>query len=366
MNQSALGITDVVLRDAHQSLLATRMRIDDMLPIAEKLDQVGFWSLESWGGATFDACIRYLGEDPWQRIRLLKQAMPNTPQQMLLRGQNLLGYRHYADDVVEAFVQKCADNGMDVFRVFDALNDLRNIEVAMKAVKKAGKYAQGTICFTTSPVHTAELFVKQAEDIRDMGADSIAIKDMAGLLTPYDTGDLVAAIKSAVDLPLVIHSHSTSGLAPLCQLKAIEAGADEVGLADTTGMANPASIRRIFKAARAEIGADKLGGAHLHNTRGLGLANALAALDVGVTTIDSSMGGLGGCPFAPGASGNIVTEDLAFMLEEMGLKTGINIEKLMQIREIIKVALPEEPLYGFIAQVGLQKGGRKMERVAVA
>ncbi|MCG8535851.1 MAG: oxaloacetate decarboxylase, partial [Pseudomonadales bacterium] len=179
-----LGITDVVLRDAHQSLFATRMRIDDMLPIAEKLDKVGFWSIESWGGATFDACIRYLGEDPWERIRLLKQAMPNTPQQMLLRGQNLLGYRHYADDVVNKFVERAAVNGVDVFRVFDAMNDPRNLETAIKAVLKQGKHAQGTISYTVSPVHTIDMLVDMAKTIEDMGANSICIKDMAGLLKP--------------------------------------------------------------------------------------------------------------------------------------------------------------------------------------
>jgi len=223
-----IQVTDVILRDSHQSLIATRMRTEDMLPICDKLDRVGYWSLEVWGGATFDACIRFLKEDPWERLRQLRAALPNTRLQMLLRGQNLLGYRHYADDVVSAFVERSAANGMDVFRVFDALNDLRNLETAMKAVKRVGKHAQGTICYTTSPVHTPELFRKQAAELRDMGADSIAIKDMAGLLTPYATFDLVSAIKSSVDLPLVIHSHSTSGLAPLCQLKAIEAGADRI------------------------------------------------------------------------------------------------------------------------------------------
>lgn len=223
-----IQVTDVILRDSHQSLIATRMRTEDMLPICDKLDRVGYWSLEVWGGATFDACIRFLKEDPWERLRQLRAALPNTRLQMLLRGQNLLGYRHYADDVVSAFVERCAANGMDVFRVFDALNDLRNLETAMKAVKQVGRHAQGTICYTTSPVHTPELFRKQAAELRDMGADSIAIKDMAGLLTPYATFDLVSAIKSSVDLPLVIHSHSTSGLAPLCQLKAIEAGADRI------------------------------------------------------------------------------------------------------------------------------------------
>lgn len=243
-----IEVTDLVLRDAHQSLIATRMRTEDMLPICEKLDQVGYWSLEVWGGATFDACVRFLKEDPWERLRQLREALPNTRLQMLLRGQNLLGYRHYADDVVEAFVQKAADNGIDVFRVFDALNDLRNIETAMKAVKKAGKHAQGTICYTTSPVHTLELFVQQAKDMQAMGADSIAIKDMAGLLSPYATFDLVKAIKAEVDLPLVIHSHSTSGLAPLCQLKAIEAGVDRIDTAISSfssGTSHPATESQV-------------------------------------------------------------------------------------------------------------------------
>ena len=183
-DRKRLGITDVVLRDAHQSLFATRMRLDDMLPIAAALDEIGFWSLESWGGATFDACIRYLGEDPWERIRELKHAMPKTPQQMLLRGQNLLGYRHYADDVVDAFVERAAENGVDVFRVFDAMNDMRNIERAIAAVVKQGKHAQGTIAYTVSPVHTMDMWVEQGKVIEQMGAHSVAIKDMAGLLRP--------------------------------------------------------------------------------------------------------------------------------------------------------------------------------------
>jgi len=243
-----IEVTDVILRDAHQSLIATRMRTEDMLPICNKLNQVGYWSLEVWGGATFDACVRFLKEDPWERLRQLRAALPNTRLQMLLRGQNLLGYRHYADDVVEAFVHKAAENGIDVFRVFDALNDLRNIETAMKAVKAAGKHAQGTICYTTSPVHTPELFVKQARDIQAMGADSIAIKDMAGLLTPYATEALVRAIKSEVDLPLVVHSHATSGLAAMCQLKAIEAGADRIDTAISSfaqGTSHPATESQV-------------------------------------------------------------------------------------------------------------------------
>ncbi len=226
-----LGITDVVLRDAHQSLFATRMRIDDMLPIAEKLDQVGFWSLESWGGATFDSCIRFIGEDPWERIRELKKAMPKTPQQMLLRGQNLLGYRHYADDVVNKFVERAAFNGVDVFRIFDAMNDPRNLETAIKAVKQQGKHAQGTISYTKSRVHTTQNWVDYAKKLEDMGADSIAIKDMSGILTPYDAFELVGLLKAQTQLEVQLHAHATSGLSDMTILKAIEAGVDRVDTA---------------------------------------------------------------------------------------------------------------------------------------
>ncbi|ANG61435.1 oxaloacetate decarboxylase subunit alpha [Marinobacterium aestuarii] len=245
---SKVNVTDVILRDAHQSLIATRMRTEDMLPICDKLDQVGYWSLEVWGGATFDACVRFLKEDPWERLRQLKAALPNTRLQMLLRGQNLLGYRHYADDVVEAFVERAAANGIDVFRIFDALNDLRNLETAIKAVKKAGKHAQGTICYTTSPVHTTKLFVKQAKALQKMGADSIALKDMAGLLTPYATYELVKALRKAVKLPIFIHSHNTAGLAAQCQLKAIEAGAEHIDTAISafaSGTSHPATESQV-------------------------------------------------------------------------------------------------------------------------
>ncbi|MCQ2999214.1 sodium-extruding oxaloacetate decarboxylase subunit alpha [Pseudomonas syringae] len=224
-------VTDTILRDAHQSLLATRMRTEDMLPICDKLDKVGYWSLECWGGATFDACVRFLKEDPWERLRQLRAALPNTRLQMLLRGQNLLGYRHYSDDVVKAFVAKAAVNGIDVFRIFDAMNDVRNLRVAIEAVKAAGKHAQGTIAYTTSPVHTIEAFVGQAKQMESMGCDSVAIKDMAGLLTPYATGELVKALKAEQSLPVFIHSHDTAGLAAMCQLKAIENGADHIDTA---------------------------------------------------------------------------------------------------------------------------------------
>jgi len=226
-----LGLTEVVLRDAHQSLFATRMRIDDMLPIAEELDNVGYWSVETWGGATFDSCIRFLGEDPWDRIRELKKAMPKTPHQMLFRGQNILGYRHYADDVVTKFVERCAINGVDVFRVFDAMNDMRNIETALKAVKKVGKHAQGTISYTISPVHTTKKWVEQGKIIEDMGADSIVIKDMAGLMKPYEGYELVKQLKASCDIPIHFHCHATTGLAHATLIKMAEAGVDNVDTA---------------------------------------------------------------------------------------------------------------------------------------
>ncbi|WP_275097523.1 sodium-extruding oxaloacetate decarboxylase subunit alpha [Sedimenticola hydrogenitrophicus] len=227
-HNTKLGITDVVLRDAHQSLFATRLRIEDMLPIAAKLDQVGFWSLETWGGATFDSCIRFLGEDPWERLRLLKQAMPNTPQQMLFRAQNILGYRHYADDVVERFVERAAANGMDIFRIFDAMNDLRNLETAIKATLKVGKHAQGAISYTVSPVHDTEYWLDMAKGLEAMGANSICIKDMAGLLKPYVAYDLITRMREAVDLPIALHCHATTGLSTSTIVKAAEAGVDMV------------------------------------------------------------------------------------------------------------------------------------------
>lgn len=224
-------ITDVILRDAHQSLIATRMRTEDMLPACTMLDQIGYWSLECWGGATFDACLRFLKEDPWERLSQLKAALPNTPLQMLLRGQNLLGYRHYSDDVVHAFIQRAAINGITIFRIFDALNDVRNLKTAIEAVKTAGKHAQGTICYTTSPVHDVKNFVSLAKDLAKLGCDSIAIKDMAGLLTPYATQKLMSALRQTVDLPIHLHSHATAGLAEMCQLKAIEAGCRHIDTA---------------------------------------------------------------------------------------------------------------------------------------
>ncbi len=223
-----LKMTELVLRDGHQSLLATRMRIEDMLPIAEKLDRVGYWSLETWGGATFDACIRYLGEDPWERLRQLKKAMPNTPQQMLFRAQNILGYRHYSDDVVSKFVERCAVNGIDVFRIFDAMNDMRNLKTAVAAAIACDKHAQGTLSYTVSPVHTIDVWLDMAKQLEDMGCHSIAIKDMAGLLKPYVAEELVSRLKETCQIPIAMHCHATTGLSTATITKAVDAGIDMI------------------------------------------------------------------------------------------------------------------------------------------
>ena len=226
-----VGVTETVLRDGHQSLIATRMTTEEMLPVLETLDNIGYNALEMWGGATYDACIRFLDEDPWDRLRIIRKKVKNTKLQMLLRGQNLLGYRHYADDVVDEFVDKAVSNGIDVIRIFDALNDMRNIERAIKATKKCGAHAQGTMSYTISPIHTNEIFVNLAKEIEQMGADSVCIKDMAGLLDPYNTYKLVKDIKAAISIPLEIHTHATSGLGSLTYMKAIEAGADMIDTA---------------------------------------------------------------------------------------------------------------------------------------
>ncbi len=260
---SPLGITDVVLRDAHQSLLATRMRIEDMLPIAPKLDQVGYWSLETWGGATFDACIRYLGEDPWERLRQLKAAMPNTRQQMLLRGQNLLGYRHYADDVVATFVERAATNGIDVFRIFDAMNDLRNLERAIRAALETDAHAQGTMSYTVSPVHDVDYWVEMGKRLEDLGCHSICIKDMAGLLRPYVCEELISRLKDACSVPIVMHCHATTGMSTATYLKAAEAGIDMVdtaisSMSMTYGHSPTESLVAILAGTERDTGIDLL------------------------------------------------------------------------------------------------------------
>ena len=261
MTNNPVGITDVVLRDASQSLLATRVRIEDMLPIARELDQVGFWSLESWGGATFDACIRYLGEDPWERIRELKKAMPNTRQQMLLRGQNILGYRHYADDVVRRFVARSHENGVDVFRVFDAMNDMRNLQTAIQSVLDVGAHAQGTISYTVSPVHTMDLWLDMCKQIEDMGAHSVCIKDMAGLLNPYVAFELVTRMKASLGIPVHMQSHATTGMATTTCIKAVEAGIDNVdtsisSMSMTYGHAATESVVAILQGGERDTGLD--------------------------------------------------------------------------------------------------------------
>lgn len=256
-----LGITEVVLRDGHQSLFATRMRLDDMLPIAEKLDSVGYWSLETWGGATFDACIRYLGEDPWERMRELKRVMPKTRQQMLFRGQSILGYRHYADDLVRKFVERAAINGVDVFRIFDAMNDMRNLETAIKATLDIGKHAQGTISYTVSPVHTMDMWVDLGKQIESMGAHSICIKDMAGLLRPYTAFELVTRLKQAVSIPIQLHCHATTGLSTATCVKAAEAGIDTVdtsvsSMSMTYGHSPTESVVAIMEESNRPTGLD--------------------------------------------------------------------------------------------------------------
>jgi oxaloacetate decarboxylase alpha subunit len=256
-----LGITDVVLRDAHQSLFATRMRIEDMLPIAEKLDNVGFWSLETWGGATFDACIRFLGEDPWERIRRLKAAMPKTPMQMLFRGQNILGYRHYADDVVEKFVERAAVNGVDVFRIFDAMNDLRNLETAVKATLKVDKHAQGTMSYTVSPVHNMEYWLDMGKRLEEMGCHSICIKDMAGLLNPYVGYELVTRLKEAISIPIAMQSHATTGMSTATNIKVAEAGIDMLdtsisSMSMTYGHSATESVVAILRESDRDTGLD--------------------------------------------------------------------------------------------------------------
>ena len=256
-----VGVTETVLRDGHQSLIATRMTTEEMLPILETLDNIGYNALEMWGGATYDACIRFLDEDPWDRLRIIRKKVKNTKLQMLLRGQNLLGYRHYADDVVDEFVDKAVSNGIDVIRIFDALNDMRNIERAIQATKKCGAHAQGTMSYAISPIHTNEVFVELAKEIEQMGADSVCIKDMAGLLDPYNTYKLVKDIKAAISIPLEIHTHATSGLGSLTYMKAIEAGADMIDtalspFAEGTSQPPTEPIAFAFKGTEYDLGLD--------------------------------------------------------------------------------------------------------------
>ena len=223
-----IGLTEVVLRDGNQSLLSTRLKIDDLLPIASKLDQIGYSSIESWGGAVFDSCVRYLNEDPWERLREFKKAMPNTKQQMLLRGQNLVGYRHYSDEIVSKFIEKSGENGVDIFRIFDALNDLRNIKHSVNVVKEIGKHAQGTLAYTISPVHTLDNWVDLSKEIEDLGCDSLCIKDMSGILSPEYAFELISNLKNTLNIPIHLHTHATTGMSNLTNMRAVEAGVDNI------------------------------------------------------------------------------------------------------------------------------------------
>ena len=256
-----VGITEVVLRDGIQSILATRVALRDLVPIIPALDKVGYWSMETWGGATYDACIRYLDEDPWERLRVFSQLMPNTPQQMLIRGQNLVGYRHYSNKVVSEFLDKSAENGIDVFRTFDALNDFNNIEFTIKEVKKLGKHAQGTMAYTTSPVHNLGTWIELARKIEDAGADSIAIKDMAGLLKPYDAFNLVSNLKEKLSIPVHMQTHATTGMSTATNMKAIEAGIDNIdtsisSMSMTYGHSATETLAAIFQDEEVEINLD--------------------------------------------------------------------------------------------------------------
>ena len=358
-DKKPLGITELALRDAHQSLLATRMRIDDMLPIADKLDRAGFWSIESWGGATFDACIRYLGEDPWERIRRLKEAMPNTPQQMLFRGQNILGYRHYADDLVEKFVERCAVNGVDVFRIFDALNDMRNLETAVKATLKVGKHAQGTISYTVSSVHTIDLWVDLGRQVEDMGANSLCIKDMAGLLTPYTAFDLVTRLKEALDIPIHLHCHATTGLAIPTLVKAAEAGVDVVDTATSPmSMTYGHSPTETIVAVQAET--DRPTGLDLHLLEEIaayfrGIRKKYAQFEGGLQGVDSRI-------LVAQVPGGMLT-NLENQLREQnaGDKLDQVLEEIPRVREdlgMLPLVTPTSQIVGTQAVMNVMAGER--------
>jgi oxaloacetate decarboxylase alpha subunit len=354
-----LGITELVLRDAHQSLLATRMRIDDMLPIAEKLDKMGFWSIESWGGATFDACIRYLGEDPWERIRRLKAAMPDTPQQMLFRGQNILGYRHYADDLVEKFVERCAVNGIDVFRIFDALNDIRNLETAVKATIEVDKHAQGTISYTVSPVHTIDLWVDLGKRIEDMGAHSICIKDMAGLLRPYAAYELVSRLKEVVDVPIHLHSHATTGLSIATCVKAAEAGIDNIdtaisSMSMTYGHTPTETLVAILDATDRDTGLD------LHALEEI--AAYFRAVRKKYTKFEGALRGVDSRILVAQVPGGMLT-NLESQLREQnaGEKLDEGLEEIPQVRRdlgMLPLVTPTSQIVGTQAVINVLSGSR--------
>ena len=354
-----LKITELVLRDAHQSLLATRMRLDDMLPIAKKIDDAGYWSIESWGGATFDSCIRYLGEDPWERIRALKKAMPNTPQQMLLRGQNLLGYRHYADDVVEKFVERAHKNGVDVFRIFDAMNDVRNLETAIKAVVKVGAHAQGTISYTVSPVHTLDMWLTLAKQLEELGCHSICIKDMAGLLKPYDAEELIKALKETVSIPIAMQCHATTGLSTATYQKAIDAGIDMLdtavsSMSMTYGHSATETIAAIVEGTERDTGLDLN---HLEE-----IAAYFRDVRKKYATFEGSLKGVDGRILLAQVPGGMLT-NMENQLKEQGAADKLN-EVLLEIPRVredlgfIPLVTPTSQIVGTQAVLNVLTGER--------
>ncbi|GHD31757.1 sodium-extruding oxaloacetate decarboxylase subunit alpha [Parahalioglobus pacificus] len=356
---STLGITDVVLRDGNQSLLATRVRLDDMLPIAAAMDEIGFWSVETWGGATFDACIRYLGEDPWERIRELKKAMPNTRQQMLFRGQNILGYRHYADDVVQRFVERAAVNGVDVFRVFDAMNDMRNLEVALRAVSNVGKHAQGTLSYTISPVHNMDNWVSMGKQLEDMGADSIAIKDMAGLLRPYEGYELVTRLKKACDIPIHMQCHATTGLSTATILKCVEAGIDNVdtsisSMAMTYGHSPTESVVAILEGTERDTGLD------LNKLQGV--ANYFRAVRKKYAKFEGSLRGVDSRILVAQVPGGMLT-NMENQLREQGMTDRLDevLEEIPRVRKdlgYIPLVTPTSQIVGTQSVLNVVTGER--------
>jgi oxaloacetate decarboxylase (Na+ extruding) subunit alpha len=354
-----LEITEVVLRDAHQSILATRLRIEDMLPICGKLDDIGYWSVESWGGATFDACIRYLGEDPWERLRLFKKAMPKTRQQMLLRGQNLLGYRHYADDVVDKFVERAAINGIDVFRIFDAMNDMRNIQRAVKAVLSTDAHAQGTISYTTSPVHTMDVWVDLGKQIEDMGAHSICIKDMAGLLKPYDAFELVSRLKKSTSIPIHMQCHATTGLSVPSIIKAAEAGIDNVdtaisSLSMTYGHSPTESIVASFEVTERDTG--------LNLVKLEEVADYFREIRKKYTQFEGSLKGVDGRILVAQVPGGMLT-NMESQLKEQGAADKFDevIKEIPRVREdlgFIPLVTPTSQIVGTQAVINVMSGER--------
>ena len=347
-----VGITEVVLRDGNQSLLSTRLKLEDIIPIASKLDNIGYSSIESWGGAIFDSCVRYLDEDPWERLRELKKAMPKTKQQMLLRGQNLVGYKHYSDEIVTKFIEKSVLNGIDIFRIFDALNDLRNIKHSVEIVKKNGKHAQGTIAYTISPVHTLQTWVDLAKEIEDLDCNSLCIKDMSGILSPEFAYDLISKLKKEISIPVHLHTHATTGMSNLTNMRAVEAGVDNIDtvhtlqtwvdlakeiedldcnslcIKDMSGILSPEFAYDLISKLKKEISIP----IHLHTHATTGMSNLtnMRAVEAGVDNIDTSISSMSM------GYGHSATETMIYLLNEKNIDVNINLKDLLKISEYFK------------------------------